>query len=157
MRQIAIILGSKADLGVFTTAQRLLEEGQVPYELKILSAHRHLPQLLEFVRNFEADGGQVLIAGAGMAAHLPGIIAATTRLPVIGVPLEAGPLRGLDALLSMVQMPRGTPVATMAIGAHGAINAVLLALRILGLQYDWAEEVLKNYETALRGQSEAAL
>lgn len=157
MKRIAIILGSQSDSEVFADALKLLDSYEIPYELQIISAHRNLPELLRFVQRFEEEGGEIVIAGAGLAAHLPGVIAASTRLPVIGVPIEAGALHGLDALLSIVQMPRGTPVATMAIGKHGAINAALFALRILALKYDWAAEALKDHATTLRGQGEKTL
>jgi len=157
VKSLAIVLGSRSDSEVFSDALKLLDRYQIPYELKIISAHRNLPELLTFIKEFEGQGGEVIVAGAGLAAHLPGVIAASTKLPVIGVPVEAGALHGLDALLSIVQMPRGTPVATMAIGKHGAINAALFALRILALKYGWAKEALDDYAAALRGQGEKTI
>jgi 5-(carboxyamino)imidazole ribonucleotide mutase len=157
VKRIAIVLGSQSDSEVFADVLKLLDGYQIPYELKIISAHRNLPELLKFIQHFEEEDGEIVIAGAGLAAHLPGVIAASTKLPVIGVPVEAGALHGLDALLSIVQMPRGTPVATMAIGKHGAINAALFALRILALKYDWAAEALNDHAATLRGQSKEAL
>jgi 5-(carboxyamino)imidazole ribonucleotide mutase len=156
VKSLAIVLGSRSDSEVFSEALKLLDQHKIPYELRIISAHRNLPELLTFIKEFEGQGGEAIIAGAGLAAHLPGVMAASTRLPVIGVPVETGALHGFDALLSIVQMPRGTPVATMAIGKHGAINGVLFALRILSLKYDWASEALNDYAATLRGQGEKA-
>ncbi len=132
--KIVILAGSRSDAPLVDEGTRILEEMEVPYEVQYLSAHRDPERLRDYVRTLEARGVQVVIAVAGLAAHLPGVVASLTRLPVLGVPVQTGPLQGLDALLSIVQMPRGVPVGTLAIGKHGMINAVLLALRILALQ-----------------------
>ena len=126
---VAIVMGSDSDLDVMRQAAEALDEFGVPSELRVISAHRTPDDALAFARGAAARGVQVIIAGAGGAAHLAGVLAAATPHPVIGVPLDATPLNGLDALLAMVQMPAGVPVATVAVG--GARNAGLLAARIL--------------------------
>ncbi|MCL1790573.1 MAG: 5-(carboxyamino)imidazole ribonucleotide mutase [Peptococcaceae bacterium] len=126
---VGIVMGSDSDIGVMTEAVKTLEFFGVPYEVKVSSAHRTLARTLAWVSDFDRGGGKVIIAGAGMAAHLPGVIAAATVLPVIGVPISSGALQGLDALYAIVQMPPGVPVATVGIG--GARNAALLAVQIL--------------------------
>jgi phosphoribosylaminoimidazole carboxylase PurE protein len=130
---IGILMGSDSDLPTMQEATKILEEFGVPFELRICSAHRTPERLVRYAREAEGRGLQVLIAGAGGAAHLAGALAAQVTLPVIGVPVESGPLNGLDALLSTVQMPGGVPVATVAIGRAGARNAALLAIQILAL------------------------
>ncbi|MDR3567167.1 MAG: 5-(carboxyamino)imidazole ribonucleotide mutase [Syntrophobacteraceae bacterium] len=130
---VAIIMGSKSDAAVMEGASRLLERFEIPYEMKILSAHRTPDQAAQYVMGLEARGVKVLIAGAGWAAHLAGVSAARTTLPVIGVPIDSSPLQGMDALLATVQMPPGVPVATMSIGKGGAHNAAVFAVRILSL------------------------
>ena len=127
---VAVVMGSDSDLGVMRGAIDVLAEFGVPTEVRILSAHRTPWEMLAWARDAEERGVRVIVAGAGGAAHLPGMVASATALPVIGVPVVATPLAGLDALLSIVQMPAGVPVATVAVG--GARNAGLLALRILG-------------------------
>ena len=128
---VGIIMGSDSDLGIMSDACRVLEELQVGFETTIVSAHRTPDRMVEYARTAADRGLLVIIAGAGGAAHLPGMVAALTDLPVIGVPVRAGNLEGLDSLLSIVQMPRGVPVATVAINI--ARNAGLLAARILGI------------------------
>lgn len=130
---VGILMGSDSDLPTMQEAAKILEEFGVPFELRICSAHRTPERLVRYAREAEGRGLQVLIAGAGGAAHLAGALAAQVILPVIGVPVESGPLNGLDALLSTVQMPGGVPVATVAIGRAGARNAALLAIQILAL------------------------
>lgn len=131
---IGIVMGSRSDWPTLKSAADVLDELQAPYEARVVSAHR-TPDLLAGYANEARDRGiQVIIAGAGGAAHLPGMLAAHTALPVIGVPVQSKALRGLDSLLSIVQMPGGVPVATMAIGEAGARNAGLYAASILGLQ-----------------------
>ena len=130
---VGIIMGSKSDVTVMERAAKLLEQFEIPYEMKILSAHRTPDQAAEYVMGLEGRGVKVLIAGAGWAAHLAGVSAARTALPVIGVPIDSSPLRGMDALLATVQMPPGVPVATMSIGKGGAHNAAVFAVRILSL------------------------
>ncbi len=142
-RKILVIAGSESDREFVNYGLEILDRLGIPYEFRIISAHRNLPELMDFIKNIK--GFEVIIAVAGLAAHLPGVIAGMTGLPVIGVPRDTGPLNGQDALYSMVQMPRGVPVATMAIGKHGMINAVLYALRILATRYPWAEEALRNW------------
>jgi len=131
--KVLIVMGSDSDLPVMNEAAKILEELGVGFELKILSAHRTPEMVISAVKSAEQKGIKVFIAGAGMAAHLAGFVAAWTTLPVIGVPLEGSALNGLDALLSMVQMPSGIPVATMAIGKAGAKNAGIMAASIIAL------------------------
>lgn len=133
MIKVAVIMGSASDESVVAGACELLSHFDVPYESKVLSAHRSPERLMQYIREAEGNGVQVFIAAAGMAAHLAGAIAARTNLPVIGIPLATGELKGLDALLSTVQMPSGIPVATMPIGKAGAENAAIFAVRILAL------------------------
>lgn len=125
-------MGSKSDWETMSHACMILEELQVPYEKKVVSAHRTPDLMFEYAEQAAARGLKVIIAGAGGAAHLPGMVAAKTMLPVIGVPVQSRALQGLDSLLSIVQMPGGIPVATVAIGKAGAINAGLLAAQMLG-------------------------
>ena len=129
---VGIIMGSKSDWGTLSHAADTLRNLGVPHEVKIVSAHRTPDLLFEYAGTAESRGLQVLIAGAGGAAHLPGMAAAKTALPVLGVPVESAVLRGVDSLLSIVQMPAGVPVGTLAIGKAGAVNAALLAATILG-------------------------
>ena len=131
---VGIIMGSKSDLETMGHASQVLEELGVPHEVRIVSAHRTPDLMFQYAESAKERGLEVIIAGAGGAAHLPGMTAAKTVLPVIGVPVESHALRGLDSLLSIVQMPRGVPVATVAIGAAGAVNAGLLAAQIVGLK-----------------------
>jgi len=129
--QVSVLMGSESDLSVMNAAARILAEFGVSYELSITSAHRSPAWTRQYLKRAEAKGVEVIIAGAGGAAHLAGTLAAHTRLPVIGVPIDSSSLKGLDALLSTVQMPAGVPVATMAIGIAGAKNAGILAVQIL--------------------------
>lgn len=131
--RVAIIMGSRSDWDTMTHAADVLAELGVPFEAKVVSAHRTPDLLFEYAASAEPRGIRVIIAGAGGAAHLPGMTAAKTTLPVLGVPIESRVLRGVDSLLSIVQMPRGVPVGTLAIGAAGAVNAALLAAQILAL------------------------
>ncbi len=142
-KKILIIAGSESDREFVSYGTEILDRLAIPYEFRIISAHRNLPKLVEFLKNI--SGFEVIIAVAGLSAHLPGVIAGLTKLPVIGVPRDIGPLNGMDALYSMVQMPKGVPVATMAIGKHGMINAILEALRILSIKYEWASKALENW------------
>jgi len=128
---VAIIMGSKSDWPTMESASATLDEFGVPYETKIVSAHRTPDLLFEFAKSAEQRGIEVIIAGAGGAAHLPGMCASQTVLPVLGVPVESRTLKGLDSLLSIAQMPAGVPVGTLAIGPAGAKNAALLAIAIL--------------------------
>ncbi len=131
--QVVVIAGSTSDMDLVDHGLRVLEEAGVPYEVRVLSAHRNPEELHAYLRSLEDRPVRVIIAVAGLAAALPGVCASLTRLPVLGVPVDAGPLRGVDALLSMVQMPKGVPVGTLGIGRSGMINAAHLALRILRL------------------------
>ncbi|MBU8880278.1 5-(carboxyamino)imidazole ribonucleotide mutase [Bacillus sp. FJAT-29790] len=130
--QVAVIMGSKSDWETMKYACNILEELEIGYEKKVVSAHRTPDLMFEFAEQAKDKGIKVIIAGAGGAAHLPGMVAAKTILPVIGVPVQSKALNGLDSLLSIVQMPGGVPVATVAIGKAGATNAGLLAAQILG-------------------------
>jgi 5-(carboxyamino)imidazole ribonucleotide mutase len=130
---VGVVMGSKSDYEVLLAAIEILRTLEIPREARVLSAHRTPDQLFEYVEAARARGIKVLIAGAGGAAHLAGVMAAKTLLPVLAVPIAATPLNGLDSLLSMVQMPKGIPVATLAIGKPGAANAALFAAAILAL------------------------
>ncbi|MFN4223625.1 MAG: 5-(carboxyamino)imidazole ribonucleotide mutase [Fervidobacterium nodosum] len=145
---VGIIMGSDSDLKVMKFAAQILEEFNVPYEITIVSAHRTPQRMFEYARNAESRGIEVIIAGAGGAAHLPGMVASITSLPVIGVPVKASSLDGLDSLLSIVQMPKGVPVATVAI--NNAQNAGLLAVQILSLKYPKLKEKIKEYRISLQ-------
>lgn len=143
--KIAIIMGSKSDLETMNEAAKILDEFKVSYEMKVLSAHRTPKEVAEFSESAKQKGIKIIIAGAGGAAALAGVIAAYTTLPVIGVPIETKSLKGLDSLLSTVQMPPGVPVASMAIGAGGAKNAALFALEILALEDGQINSKLSQY------------
>jgi 5-(carboxyamino)imidazole ribonucleotide mutase len=130
---VSIVMGSDSDLEIMNEAAKALEDFSIPYEIDVTSAHRSPARTTEFARNAASRGIKVIIAGAGGAAHLAGVIAAETTLPVIGVPIPSTPLNGLDSLLAIVQMPAGIPVATTAIGKAGATNAGILAAQIIGL------------------------
>ncbi len=133
MARVAILLGSKSDEEVMQSCADYLTKFGIPFEMKVSSAHRNPEETSQFCRDAEKNGFSLIIAAAGMAAHLPGVAAAHTTLPVIGVPLDGSPLHGVDALYSIVQMPAGIPVATVAIGSAGAKNAAVLAAEILAL------------------------
>ena len=147
--EIGIIMGSQSDWATMKEAAIILDALGVPYETKIVSAHRTPDRLWDYGKAAVARGLRVIIAGAGGAAHLPGMMASKTRLPVIGVPVQTKALGGLDSLYSIVQMPRGFPVATMAIGAAGAANAGLLAAGILALNDTALAERLEAWRAAL--------
>ena len=146
---VGIIMGSQSDWATMKEAADLLDELGVSHEARIVSAHRTPDRLWDYGRTAVDRGLKVIIAGAGGAAHLPGMMASKTRLPVIGVPVQTRALSGVDSLYSIVQMPRGFPVATMAIGAAGAANAALLAAGILALQDAALAERLDNWRAAL--------
>jgi phosphoribosylaminoimidazole carboxylase PurE protein len=129
--KVLIIMGSDSDLPVMDETAKVLAEFGIPFRITVASAHRTPERTLRIVKEAEKSGAEVIVSGAGMAAHLPGVIASHTILPVIGVPLEASPLHGMDALLSIVQMPPGIPVATVAVGKAGARNAGILACQII--------------------------
>jgi 5-(carboxyamino)imidazole ribonucleotide mutase len=142
---VGIIMGSRSDWETMTHAAQTLEQLGVPHEVRVLSAHRTPDALFEYTGSAEARGLEVLIAGAGGAAHLPGVMAAKTLLPVLGVPIESKSLKGLDSLLSMVQMPAGIPVGTLAIGRAGAVNAALFAAAILAGKHPQIRDALRRY------------
>jgi 5-(carboxyamino)imidazole ribonucleotide mutase len=142
---VGIIMGSKSDWETLRHADQTLTDFDVPHECQVVSAHRTPDWLAEYAKTAEGRGLEVIIAGAGGAAHLPGMAAAHTLLPVLGVPVESQALRGLDSLLSIVQMPGGVPVGTLAIGKAGATNAALLAVSILGLARPQLREKLRTF------------
>jgi 5-(carboxyamino)imidazole ribonucleotide mutase len=145
---IAIIMGSKSDWETMEHAARTLDELKIPHEVKIVSAHRTPDLLFEFAESAHGRGIEVIIAGAGGAAHLPGMTAAKTHLPVLGVPVQSKTLNGMDSLLSIVQMPAGIPVGTLAIGRAGAINAALLAASIVSNKHEEYRDTLLKYRAA---------
>lgn len=147
---VSIIMGSKSDWDTMRAASEMLGEFGVPHESRVISAHRTPELMAEFAAGAEGRGIEVIIAGAGGAAHLPGMTAAHTVLPVLGVPIESRALKGLDSLLSIVQMPAGVPVATLAIGTAGAKNAALLAVSILAGKRVRYREKLKTFREQLR-------
>ncbi len=130
--EIAIVMGSKSDWATMSEATQILDQFNIPYHVEVVSAHRTPDKLFEFAETAEQKGYKVIIAGAGGAAHLPGMIAAKTIVPVLGVPVKSSMLSGVDSLYSIVQMPKGIPVGTLAIGPAGAANAGLIAAQILG-------------------------
>jgi len=142
---VGIIMGSKSDWDVMRATHETLEQFGVPHECRVLSAHRTPAATAEYVTTAEARGIKVMIAAAGGAAHLAGVTAAHTLLPVLGVPMESASLKGMDSLLSTVQMPGGIPVGTLAIGKAGAVNAALLAIAILALQQPALRDRLRDY------------
>jgi 5-(carboxyamino)imidazole ribonucleotide mutase len=144
---VGIIMGSKTDWETLRHARDLLTQFEVAHECRIVSAHRTPAWLAEYASKAEARGIEVIIAGAGGAAHLPGMAAAQTLLPVLGVPVESHALKGMDSLLSIVQMPAGIPVGTLAIGKPGATNAALLAVAILSISRPELREKLRQYRT----------
>lgn len=146
---VGIVMGSDSDFEVLKDAVRLLEQLEIPCEVVVASAHRSPDRARQYVKEAEPRGLKVLIAGAGGAAALPGFLAAETILPVIGVPIASTPLGGLDSILSMAQMPRGVPVATVAIGSWGASNAALLAAEIIALSDDAVKKRLLAYKAQL--------
>lgn len=147
MPLVRVILGSKSDLATCEPLRLILDEFGVAYDFHVSSAHRNPDATAKLAQDAEADGVQVMIAAAGMAAHLPGVIASHTVLPVIGIPLSSGGLGGLDALLSIAQMPPGVPVASVAVG--GAKNAALLAVQILGAVIPELREKFREYKQKL--------
>jgi len=145
MKKISIIMGSKSDFATMQHTCEMLDKFKVAYETKVVSAHRTPQRLYDFCATAEKNGTKVIIAGAGGAAHLPGMTAAMTFLPVLGVPVESRTLKGLDSLLSIAQMPAGIPVGTLAIGEAGAKNAALLAIAILALSDEKIAAKLKKF------------
>lgn len=152
--QVGVIMGSKSDWGTMEHTCAILDELSVPYEKKVVSAHRTPDYMFEYAEQAKDRGIKVIIAGAGGAAHLPGMVASKTLLPVIGVPIQSQALKGMDSLLSIVQMPGGVPVATVSIGKAGATNAGILAAQILGITDD---DLLKRIEARRVTMRNAAL
>ena len=142
---VGVIMGSKSDWETMSHAAQTLEALGVPFEVRVVSAHRTPDLLFEYAESAERRGLQVIIAGAGGAAHLPGMTAAKTVLPVLGVPVESKTLKGIDSLLSIVQMPAGIAVGTLAIGRAGAVNAALMATAILGVSHPQFREALRSF------------
>lgn len=151
---VSIIMGSTSDLPVMEKAMKFLDEIEVPFEVNALSAHRTPDAVETFAKEAAGRGLKVIIAGAGMAAALPGVIAASTTLPVIGVPIKGNALDGMDAMLSIIQMPPGIPVAT--VGINGAMNAAILAVEIMALADDKLAEKMKVYKAGLKNKIEKA-
>ena len=150
--KVLILMGSDSDLPVMEVTTKLLTEFNIPYHMTVSSAHRTPERTLKLVKSAQKNGIAVIIAGAGAAAHLAGVIASHTTLPVIGVPIDSSPLKGIDALYSTVQMPPGIPVATMAVGKAGAKNAAIFAAQILGLNDSKIAEALKEYKKKMAGE-----
>ena len=141
---VGVVMGSRSDWETMSESEKILKQFGVPHECRVVSAHRTPDTMVEYAKSARARGLQVIIAGAGGAAHLPGMLAAQTTLPVFGVPIQSRALNGLDSLFSIAQMPGGVPVGTLAIGTAGAINAALLAVRVLALKdADLAERLQK--------------
>jgi 5-(carboxyamino)imidazole ribonucleotide mutase len=145
---VGIIMGSTSDWETMSHAARTLAELDIPHEVRVVSAHRTPDLLIEYASAAEGRGLEVIIAGAGGAAHLPGMCASKTTLPVLGVPVESKSLKGIDSLLSIVQMPGGVPVGTLAIGKAGAINAALLAAAMLGAKHPRFREAYRQFRDA---------
>ncbi len=147
--KVLIIMGSDSDLPIMEEAEKVLKEFNIPYDITVASAHRSPKRTVKLTIEAEKKGIEVIIAGAGSAAHLAGVVAAHTILPVIGVPVDSSPLKGIDALFSTVQMPPGIPVATMAIGKAGAKNAAILAVQILRTKNSRITKNLRAYKTKM--------
>jgi 5-(carboxyamino)imidazole ribonucleotide mutase len=149
MPKVAVVMGSKSDSEIIKPAMETLEKLGIDHEVKVISAHRTPEKARQYGLSARKNGIEVIIAAAGCAAHLPGVLASWTTLPVIGVPISGNELNGVDALYSMSQMPAGIPVATVAIGSAGAKNAAYLAAEILGLKYDEIRQAYENYRQQL--------
>lgn len=150
--KVSVIMGSDSDFEIMKRTLEILVKFEVEYEVSVISAHRTPEKLTDYIKSTESRGVEVIIAGAGKAAHLPGVIAAYTFLPVIGLPIKSPTLDGMDSLLSIVQMPPGVPVATVAI--NGSENAALLAIEILALKYDKLREKIIEYRNKMKMQVE---
>ena len=147
INKVSIIMGSQSDFKTMKFCQKVLKLMKVKFETKIISAHRTPDRMFKYAKNAEKNNISVIIAGAGGSAHLPGMTAALTSIPVIGVPIESKKLKGLDSILSIAQMPKGIPVGTVAIGEDGAINAALLATSIIALNDNQVKKNLNNWRT----------
>ncbi|MGO3536361.1 MAG: 5-(carboxyamino)imidazole ribonucleotide mutase [Latilactobacillus curvatus] len=156
MSDVALVMGSISDWETMEQTASVLSELGVSYTKQIISAHRMPDEMFAFSKEAQANGYRAIIAGAGGAAHLPGMIAANTVLPVIGVPIQSKALSGLDSLLSIVQMPGGVPVATVAIGKAGAVNAGILATQICGLQVPTYQVALQQYQARMHAKAVAS-
>jgi 5-(carboxyamino)imidazole ribonucleotide mutase len=154
MPQVAIIMGSKSDWDTMRRTHKVLKDFGVEHEVRVMSAHRTPVEVVEYVTGLEERGVKAVIAAAGGAAHLAGVVASRTTLPVLGVPMQGWSLDGMDSLLSTVQMPKGIPVATFAIGSHGAVNAALFAVQILASSDESIREKLRAFR---KEQSEKVL
>ncbi len=150
--KVLIVMGSDSDLPIMEAASNMLKEFNIPYHMTVSSAHRTPDRTLKLVKNSEKNGVEVIIAGAGAAAHLAGVIASHTILPVIGVPIDSSPLRGVDALYSTVQMPPGIPVATMAVGKGGAKNAAIFTAQILGRKDAKIARALRDFKKKMAAE-----
>ncbi|MFC2012253.1 5-(carboxyamino)imidazole ribonucleotide mutase [Chloroflexota bacterium] len=148
-----VVMGSKSDSGAVQPMLDILNELSIDYEVNIISAHRTPEKARQYAQEARGRGIELIIAAAGGAAHLPGVMASWTTLPVIGVPMAGGELKGVDALYSIVQMPAGIPVATVAVGAAGVKNAAYLAAEILGLKYEEINRAYEKYRSTLAGES----
>jgi 5-(carboxyamino)imidazole ribonucleotide mutase len=153
MPLVGVVMGSKSDAGVMQAAADVLTGLGIEHEVNVISAHRNPEKAQQYAQSARERGIEVIIDAAGMAAHLPGVLASWTTLPVIGVPMASGELKGVDALYSIVQMPAGIPVACMAIGSPGAKNAAYLAAGILGLKHDKIRQAYEKYRSELQGTS----
>jgi 5-(carboxyamino)imidazole ribonucleotide mutase len=149
MPLVGIVMGSKSDADMMQPALDVLDQLSIEYEVSVISAHRNPEKARQYGLSARERGLEVIIAGAGGAAHLPGVLASWTSIPVIGVPIPSGDIKGLDALLSIVQMPAGIPVACVALGSAGAKNAAYLAAEILGLKHDRIREAYESYRQEL--------
>ena len=152
MPLVAVVMGSKSDTEALQPTLEILTKLSIEHEVNIISAHRTPEKAREYALAARGRGIEVIIAAAGMAAHLPGVLASWTTLPVIGIPIASGELKGVDALYSIVQMPPGIPVATVAIGSAGAKNAAYLAAEILGIKHDKIRQAYENYRKELQGK-----
>lgn len=150
--KVLILMGSDSDLAVMEAASGMLESFGIPYHMTVSSAHRTPDRTVKLIREAEKNGVQVIIAGAGAAAHLAGVVAAHTTLPVIGIPIDSSPLGGVDALYATVQMPPGIPVATMAVGKGGAKNAAIFTAQIMGLKDPKIAEALKDHKKKMAAE-----
>ncbi len=151
MAKIGVVIGSKSDTDMIQPTLNVLDQLGIVYELSVISAHRNPDKIRNYGLGAEEQGFELIIAAAGGAAHLPGVLASWTSVPVIGIPVPNGALHGVDALLSIVQMPGGVPVAAVGIGKGGATNAALLAAQILGMKYNDIKQAYKQYKKELAG------
>jgi len=151
MPLVAVVMGSKSDAEAVQPTLDILTELNIDHEVNVISAHRTPEKAKQYAQEARGRGIEVIIAAAGMAAHLPGVLASWTTLPVIGIPIASGELKGVDALYSIVQMPAGIPVATVAIGSAGAKNAAYLAAEILGIKHDRVRQAYEKYRQGLQG------